>query len=251
MDQKKRHQLIADNELPSSFDKIIVDWYTPLSCEIAAIKTEEPLVVGVQGAQGSGKSTFASFLKNILEEDFGLRTVDISLDDFYLGHRERTLLAIDVHPLFATRGVPGTHDVDLAISTIQKLRSQKKGQTTAIPRFDKAIDDRKPVSDWDAVTGPVDVIIFEGWCMGATAETVDALAQPTNELERTEDPQGIWRSYVNVALTSSYQRLFDLMDKLIVLAAPSFECFTGGGGYRSKNWSHGGIQKTQTPPLVS
>jgi D-glycerate 3-kinase len=224
MDQKQRYQLILDSELPPTFDQIVTDWYTPLSQEIAATKKEEPMVIGIQGAQGSGKSTLASFVKNLLEEDFGLRTIDISLDDFYLGHSERRLLAANVHPLFATRGVPGTHDINLAIATIQKLRSQKEGHITAIPRFDKATDDRKPAREWDSVAGPVDVIILEGWCVGATAETADALAQPKNELERNEDPKGIWRGYANDALNGSYQSLFDLMDKLIVLAAPSFEC---------------------------
>lgn len=224
MDRKVRHQLIAKAELPVEFDKIIVDWYTPLAKEIAATKRLTPLVIGVQGAQGSGKSTLASFLKHLLKEDFGLRAVDMSLDDFYLGHRERRLLAADIHPLLATRGVPGTHDVDLAIATIQKLRCQTKGQNTLIPRFDKAIDDRKLTSEWNSVSDAVDVIIFEGWCVGATAEPAAALAQATNELERNEDPQGLWRSYVNNALDNAYQRLFSLIDKLIVLKAPSFEC---------------------------
>ena len=154
-------------------------------------------------------------------DEQGLTCVSLSLDDFYLTRAERKTLAADVHPLLKTRGVPGTHDVALALNTIDSLR--KGAGETLIARFDKSTDDRHLEADWDLVSGPVDVIIFEGWCVGAKPQTEAALAVPVNNLESERDAEGIWRNFFNSALGKDYQPLFDSIDKLIMLRAPSFD----------------------------
>jgi len=176
---------------------------------------KRPLFVGLCGAQGSGKSTLAEALARRFP-----RTVTLSLDDLYLTRAERVALAQTCHPLFATRGVPGTHDVALGIATLDALRG---GEPTQLPRFDKASDDRAPQGAWPEASTPCDLVIFEGWCVGAAPQPEDALVTPVNDLERIKDPDGRWRERVNRALASSYQDLFARLDKLILLAAPDWE----------------------------
>ncbi|MBW8784153.1 MAG: zeta toxin family protein [Novosphingobium sp.] len=177
-----------------------------------------PLVVGLCGAQGSGKSTIAAALVEQLQSR-GIAAVALSLDDLYLTHAERARLAAEVHPLLATRGVPGTHDVGLGNAVLDALVA---GRATALPRFDKSRDDRAPRDEWPLSPGGIQVIVFEGWCVGARPQPREALTTPVNTLERHEDPDGRWRAYVNAALAGSYQGLFARIDRLVLLAAPSF-----------------------------
>lgn len=176
-------------------------------------------VLGLCGAQGSGKSTLAMALKSVLVEQ-GVTTVILSLDDLYLRRSEREALARDVHPLLATRGVPGTHDVALGLATLDSLT---RGGLTRVPRFDKAADDRQPTCRWDIVEGPTAVVIFEGWCVGARPQADAELVAPINRLEMERDSDGRWRRGVNAQLSGSYQALFDRIDVLVLLQAPDFD----------------------------
>jgi D-glycerate 3-kinase len=187
------------------------------------IDRKRPAVIGLCGAQGSGKSTIAAWAKQLLEGR-GVRTVALSLDDFYLTHEARQRLAREVHPLFAVRGPPGTHDVALCGAVIDQLRTAGK---VALPRFDKATDNRTPRGTWDTLKSPVDVVILEGWCVGAVAQGSAALATPINALEREEDPDAVWRTWVNNQLDGPYQFLFARLQDLILLEAPSFEVVAG------------------------
>jgi D-glycerate 3-kinase len=179
----------------------------------------ECLAVGLCGSQGSGKSTMVPILQQLLEER-GLVTATLSLDDFYLPLAAREELGRTVHPLLKTRGVPGTHDVPLALRVLDAMR--KKG-TVAVPSFDKARDDRRSEHEWVRIQAPVHVVLFEGWCVGAVPQSAEALSEPVNALERDEDATGVWRRYVNRALGEDYQRLFGELDMLILLAAPGFD----------------------------
>lgn len=182
-----------------------------------------PLVVGISGAQGSGKSTLAA----ALAEDLGARDVAaavLSLDDLYLTRAERAWLAAEVHPLFATRGVPGTHDLSLAFAAIAAL---ERGEAARLPRFDKVRDDRRPEAAWSEVAKGTPVLILEGWCVGAAPQDAPALAEPVNALEREEDPELRWRGYANRMLERDYRTLFARIDYLAMLAAPGFEAVFG------------------------
>jgi D-glycerate 3-kinase len=176
-------------------------------------------IVGLSGAQGSGKSTLAAELQRLLQRR-GFACVSMSLDDFYLTHEQRSTLASREHPLLQTRGVPGTHDIALALEVIEAL--QRRGEV-ALPSFDKARDDRRPRREWQRVHAPMQIVLFEGWCLGAPPQSADELAQPINALEREEDVDGAWRRGVNVALAGEYQGLFEKLDELVFIAAPGFE----------------------------
>lgn len=181
-------------------------------------RTRSPLVLGVCGAQGSGKSTLAEELIQMVRGE-GLVVAALSLDDIYLTRAEREVLARDVHPLLGTRGVPGTHDVALGLSV---LRDIDAGKPLLLPRFDKLADDRLPPDRWERVDQPLDVLIFEGWCVGARPQSAAFLSKPINSLERDSDPDGTWRAYVNAALAGDYQQLFARIDFLMLLAAPAW-----------------------------
>lgn len=181
------------------------------------------LVAGLSGPQGSGKSTLAAALPGLLAAH-GLRTAVLALDDLYLARAERQRLAREVHPLLATRGVPGTHDVALGLATLAALA---RPGATAIPRFDKAVDDRLPPAEWTRAQGPFDVVLFEGWCVGARPQPPAALAEPVNALERDEDPRGVWRRYANDALAGPYQALFGRIGFQVLLRPPGFEAVLG------------------------
>jgi len=181
-----------------------------------------PLVAGICGAQGSGKSTMSLALAAALDR-IGLKVAALSIDDFYLSRAARITLAHDVHPLFATRGVPGTHDIGLAMATIRRLSQASADETNRLPRFDKAVDDRAPEASWPEFIGRADIILLEGWCVGARPEAEQVLAAPINRLEREEDPDGRWRHTVNTRLAVDYQPLFAELDMLLMIAAPSFD----------------------------
>jgi D-glycerate 3-kinase len=213
--------------LPPSFEETANAWYLPLAGQLALhhATADRPLLIGLNGSQGSGKSTLAALLVQLLADVHELRALDLSIDDFYLSRRSRQALAEQVHPLLATRGVPGTHDVSLLLETLQQLTAANTA--VAVPRFDKASDNRLPASEWQRVAAPFDVVILEGWCMGTPAQSDEALHAPVNDLEANEDPDGSWRRYVNRQIRERYQALYDLMDLWIMLQAPSFECVYG------------------------
>ena len=172
---------------------------------------------GISGLQGSGKSTLAGQLRDAAAGR-GLRAVALSLDDFYLDLPARRALARDIHPLLATRGPPGTHEVPLACATLDSLR---EGRPTSLPGFDKPGDRRLPRARWRQA-GSVDLVVFEGWCLGVPAERADALGDPLNALEREEDAAGTWRRYCNSVLARDYPALWRRVDRLLFLQPPDF-----------------------------
>lgn len=175
------------------------------------------LVVGICGAQGSGKSTLAAQLAGRLGNR-GLRVATLSLDDLYQTRAERMRLAARVHPLLATRGVPGTHDVALGLATLDALA---RGEPAPLPRFDKAADDRAPADAWPPAPAGTQVLLLEGWCLGGRPQA--DVSDPVNAFEAAEDPNAVWRSHANTALAGDYQQLFARIDLLVLLAAPGWD----------------------------
>ena len=225
MDDAGLSAFMAKEGLPEAFARTVELVCEPLAARAHRLKTvrRKTVIIGLSGPQGSGKSTIAEMTVKLLAAR-GVSAVALSLDDFYLTRDARQRLAADVHPLLATRGPPGTHDVALAGAALDQLRA--KGKVT-LPRFDKSADNRTPRGTWQTLRSPVDVVIFEGWCIGAVAQGAGALRAPVNALERDEDPQAVWRTYVNDQLNGPYQALFGRLHDLVMLAPPGFEAVAG------------------------
>lgn len=175
-------------------------------------------VQAVAGLQGTGKSTLAAQLVAGARRR-GVHAVALSIDDFYLGRRERLALGRRVHPLCATRGPPGTHDVPLACDVLDALAARAP---VRLPRFDKISDRRLPPSRWP-LARDVDLVVFEGWCLRVPPQAPAALLAPLNRLEREEDAGGAWRRWVNDALAHDYAPLWARLPRLLFLQAPGFE----------------------------
>ena len=218
-------RFLAEEDLPKSFRSTIEAICEPLADRLVRLRQvrRKTVLIGLTGAQGSGKSTIAAATVRLLENR-GLTAVAVSLDDFYLPKSARERLAREVHPLLGVRGPPGTHDVALAGAALDQLRSPGR---IALPAFDKATDERKPRAAWRTVATPVDVVILDGWCVGARAQGAAALVEPANALEAEEDPDGHWRTWVNTQLDGRYQDLFSKLHELVLLQAPSFEVVLG------------------------
>jgi D-glycerate 3-kinase len=218
-------QFISDEKLPATYLDDAIEWLLPLKDRIIAKlrgRASALEVVGINGAQGTGKSTLAKLLQCLISAD-GFNVVNLSIDDFYYPSRKREELAHSVHPLLSSRGVPGTHDVALAIDIVESLRGLTQIEQLTLPAFDKAMDEPVAAEECIGVYGPVHLLLLEGWFMGAKPEQESALDTPINDQEKSQDPDKIWRRYVNEQLSGDYQTLFQMLDMLVLLQPPSFE----------------------------
>jgi len=215
--------LLAEEKIPldQSHIEALVTLYIPLSAILVSKQKGSPLIVGINGSQGAGKSTLAKIISRILEQGFNKNVTSFSIDDLYKSQKQRKLLAKTVHPLLSTRGVPGTHDVDLGISIFKQLLNKKSTQCK-IPVFDKSTDDCRPESQWKQINDNSEIILFEGWCVGSVAQSEAQLKSPVNELESHHDTDARWRSFVNKQLEGPYAELFSFIDILIMLEIPNF-----------------------------
>ena len=228
LDLKKKYlSFIKKQEIFGEYfyDKInqLNKFYLPLCNELFKkyrLK-KKPLIVGLSGGQGSGKSTISKILQIILEVKFKLNVVCFSIDDFYKTASERKKMSKSIHSLFRTRGVPGTHDYKMLTNVFNYL-TRRKFKTIRIPKFDKAIDDRSKVRYWQTIKKKPDIIIFEGWCVGARPQSIKELKKPLNSLEKEEDTNLTWRKKVNNELRTNYKKIYKLLDKKIYLKVPSF-----------------------------
>ncbi|RLU00342.1 hypothetical protein [Ketobacter sp.] len=225
--QSTAEALIRQEHLPDDFLTTVADYFYPLALRLRDLQHARgrPVIIGVNGAQGTGKSTLALFLETLLNQHLDCPCARFSLDDIYLTRAEREANAKAIHPLLLTRGVPGTHDVALGNRVIDELLAAGPDNVVPIPAFDKARDDRAPMADWPLHRGSVSIILLEGWCVAALPEAdPQQLQTPVNTLEAQEDPDGHWRRFVNQQLAEPYQRLFGRLDYLVMLKAPSMEC---------------------------
>ena len=215
---------VARHRLPADYAGAARQFAEPIAERIGQLRAAagRPILVGVSGAQGSGKTTFARFLSKWLNRRIRLSSVCLSLDDVYLTRAERQELARRTHPLLETRGVPGTHDIPLAHRILDALTRPGAARKVAVPAFDKATDDRAPAQDWRKVDAPADAVLFEGWCVGARPQKQESLGDPVNELEAAEDRDAAWRTGVNERLRTDYAELFARLDLLVMLRVPAF-----------------------------
>jgi len=197
--------------------------YIPISFWIEEKYKEKgkTLFLGLSGGQGSGKTTIVGIMKIILEKFFKRKVYTISIDDFYKTLKERNQMSRTIHPLFKTRGVPGTHDIKL-IKKLFNFIKRRKFKKFKLPKFDKSIDDRAKREYWTSVKKKPEIIILEGWCVGAKPQSNFLIKNPINALEKNEDKNLTWRNYVNNKLKNEYQKIFAMIDHFIFLKVPNF-----------------------------
>ena len=210
------------NEKFKNKDRMIRSFLIPV-CFWIAKKTnkKEPLIIGLAGGQGIGKTTITSIISIILKKYFKLNVFKISIDDFYKTRKERISLSKIKHPLLRIRGVPGTHDIKMIVKFFNKVKSKKFTQIK-LPRFDKSVDERCKRNLLYNIYSRPDVVIFEGWGVGARSQKVFDLKKTVNLLEKTEDKSLRWRKYVNKQLETKYKKLFNKLDGLIYLKVQNF-----------------------------
>ena len=203
-------------------EKIIKSFLIPISFWIAKkAEKKRSYIVGLSGGQGSGKTTISSIISIILRKYFKLNVFTISIDDFYKKRKERFLLSKKIHPTLMTRGVPGTHDINMMLDFFKRIK-RKEFRSLKLPKFNKAIDDRYNKKLWYSIKKRPDIIIFEGWCVGAKAEKNNTLKQPINSFEKLRDKKLIWRRYVNKQLQSKYKQLYDQLNCLLYIKSNNF-----------------------------
>lgn len=206
---------------PHARERFARELLAPVVGHVLAAHGRGARVVGLYGAQGSGKTTLARSLGALLASHAGLRVAVLSLDDFYLKRAHRLRVAAHMHPLFETRGVPGTHDVALLLRTMDALLAPRGEHDVPVPRFDKARDDRAP--EPEMVPAPVDLVLVEGWCLGVPPEPAERLLTACNELEVQHDEGGRFRRCVNYRLAHDYADLARRVDWWLALMVDSFE----------------------------
>ena len=216
--EKIFNKSISDKE--SSLKK----FYIPISfwIENKYKKKGKTLFLGFSGGQGSGKTTAVKILKIILKKFFKRKIHVSSIDDFYKTLKDRNKMSKNIHPLFKTRGVPGTHDINL-IKKFFYFVKNKRFKKTKLPKFDKSIDDRSKKKYWFNIKERPEIVILEGWCVGAKPQSNFLIKKPVNLLEKYEDKDLTWRYYVNMKLEAEYKKLFSLIDNYIFMKIPNFK----------------------------
>ena len=204
-------------------DQMIRSFLIPICFWIAKkSKKKDTLIVGLSGGQGTGKTTISSIISLILRKYFNLNVFKISIDDFYKTRKERKLLSKNKHPLLMTRGVPGTHDIDLMLHFFKKIQTKNFREFT-LPKFNKAFDDRHKKKYWYKLKSRPNIVIFEGWCVGAKPQNFRQLKKSVNLLERSHDQNFVWRKFVNNQLKAKYKKFFKQIDALLYLKVKNFD----------------------------
>ena len=212
------------NKSKSSKIKNLKKIYIPISFWInnKCKKKGRTLILGLSGSQGSGKTTVTGILQIILKKFFKKNIYIISIDDFYKTLRDRNRMSQQKHSLFKTRGVPGTHDINLIKNFFISVK-RKKFKKIKLPKFNKSIDDRSKKNYWHNINKRPEIIILEGWCVGAKPQIISSLRKPVNILERHEDKDLIWRKYANEKLKKEYKEVFAMIDYFIFMKVPNFK----------------------------
>ena len=212
------------NKSKSSKIKNLKKIYIPISFWInnKCKKKGRTLILGLSGSQGSGKTMVTGILQIILKKFFKKNIYIISIDDFYKTLRDRNRMSQQKHSLFKTRGVPGTHDINL-IKNFFISTKRKKFKKIKLPKFNKSIDDRSKKNYWHNINKRPEIIILEGWCVGAKPQIISSLRKPVNILERHEDKDLIWRKYANEKLKKEYKEVFAMIDYFIFMKVPNFK----------------------------
>lgn len=184
--------------------------------------TDRKTTIGISGAPGSGKSTLSRTFVHCLNE-MGITACLLSLDDYYLDRPGRERMAQDVHPLFRQRGVPGTHEIRRLKRDHDRIRAGEI-EGLQLPVFDKSKDNRLPASQWKSLESAPQIIVIEGWCIGAAPQETSELDHPANDMERLQDTEGTWRKAVSKAWQHMYSDLDSRLDQVWYIRVPDWDC---------------------------
>lgn len=201
--------------------------WLPLAMQLAEYRQQQiyPLIQGILGGQGTGKTTLAAILKIILNH-LGYRTLSLSLDDLYKTYADRQLLK-QKDPRLIWRGPPGTHDVDLGIAVLDKLRQSndfeleeiENPKSIQVPRFDKSAWGGEGDRTIPEVVENIDIVLFEGWFVGV--RPIDPAAFDTAPAPILTESDRTFARDMNAKL-QDYVPLWERLDRLIVLYPPDY-----------------------------
>ena len=217
-------KIAIDNKIDKLQANFFEDIVIPLGLFLHSFpEREEPYLICFTGGQGSGKTTLSFFIQEVLNNHCFRPSVGFSIDDIYKSQEERKKLSEEIHPLCYVRGVPGTHDIGMGIDLINKFTQAKDDSITEIPSFCKPEDKHYPASSWPKYIGKPDFIFFDAWCGGAKPINEENWQGPMNDLEKEEDPDGIWSKWSNKELAGEYQELFNRFDLLLMIKVPNMD----------------------------
>ena len=224
LDQQFLETFIQQEGLNDIFRRNVTEYFNAYAHRLVQLAeaSSRPIIVGLNGAQGSGKSTLSQYLSQMMPKHLDVDCHVISIDDFYLSKAKRKKLGALIHPLLATRGVPGTHDIPRLLDCFEAFHAPEPTSVT-IPIFDKLKDDRTRKVQKIQKSAKPTIVLFEGWCVGIPAQQPLALSVPVSSFEFTKDNTGEWRAYVNEQLEGDYKNLFSVLDRISMLKPPSFE----------------------------
>ncbi|NDJ24980.1 glycerate kinase [Nostoc sp. B(2019)] len=204
---------------PQEMLQVLWDLWLPLGIKLASHRQqlERPLIQGILGAQGTGKTTMSQVLTLILQQ-LGYRTLSLSLDDLYKTYSDRLAL-IKQDPRLIWRGPPGTHDIDLGLNLLDQIRQWQS--PVIVPRFDKSAyggagDRTTP----EMITG-VDIVLFEGWFVGMRPINADLFDTAPPPIITDEDRT--FARNMNYRL-HEYLPLWARLDSLILLYPTDYRC---------------------------
>ncbi|MFM7406480.1 MAG: glycerate kinase [Cuspidothrix sp.] len=198
---------------PQGVLQVLWDLWLPLAMKIAAHRqsTGKPLIQGILGAQGTGKTTMSRILSLILQH-LGYRTLSLSLDDFYKTYSDRLAL-MQQDSRLVWRGPPGTHDIHLALSVLDQIHQSKS--PVIVPRFDKsAYEGAGDRTTDEIITNSIDILLFEGWFVGVNPIAPEAFLTAPPPILTDADRQ--FAADINTQL-KKYLPLWAELDSLIVL----------------------------------
>ena len=195
--------------------KKVRDFYLPIFSYINNNNNNKFLIAG---SQGIGKTTFLKIIKDVFENELEKNVFSINLDNYYYDKQFRKKIAKKIHPLFNTRGVPGTHNIKQLNKDVDSFMNSK--YPINIPIYDKLND--KKLKKNNIIKKDCSILILEGWCVGCPPLNAKYLNKDINFLEKKFDKKKKWRNYYNIQLQSDYKKLFKKFNSTIYLRNKSF-----------------------------
>jgi D-glycerate 3-kinase len=206
---------------PDAILPILWHYWLPLaqSLAIQQEKIGRTFIQGLLGGQGTGKTTLGIVLDVILRH-LGKTFLSISLDDFYKTYADRQKLR-DRNPDLIWRGPPSTHDVDLGIQVLQKLRNRPLNirQPIEIPRFDKSLHNGSGDRTAPEISYKADIVLFEGWFVGMRPLPISAFRNFVPPILSECDRDFALECNANL---DNYLPLWKYLDCLIVLVPEEY-----------------------------